>query len=206
MQMAEQALAGVKEKRAAAVADTIARVKQIEQEQGVTREALENIKRVLIELGNQTELFPDEAFSPHDKVNGNFPLYRLSEDQDHRFALYLSTSIGSKDVPPHNHTTWAVIAGVKGEEENRFYERVDDGSVEGRGKVRQSGGDTVVPGSGVCLMPEDIHSIHPRNETPSFHLHLYGLALEQLHERITFDVDAGTYRVFPASSNIRDAR
>src|SRR5712692_5836294 len=83
---------------------------------------------------------------------GNYPIYRLAEDDDRRFALYMSTSIGAKDVPPHDHTTWAVIVSVQGTEENRFYEKVGDYSVPGKGQIRQCGGTTVRPGVGVCLM------------------------------------------------------
>ncbi len=206
MQVAAQAHSPVKEARNAAVADTVARVRAIEREKGATREALDEIKAVLMELAGRKELFPDEDFPPAANEKGYFPVYRLSEDEDHRFALYISTSIGEKDVPPHNHTTWAVITGVQGEEENRFYERVDDGRVPGKGEVRQAGGETVRPGVGVCLMPEDIHSIHPRNEKPSLHLHCYGMALEHLPDRVIYNVQEGTYKVFPASPNIVEAR
>jgi hypothetical protein len=57
-----------------------------------------------------------------------------------------------------------VIVSVQGTEENRFYERVGDYTVAGKGQIKQVGGETVRPGTGVCLMPDDIHSIHPRNE------------------------------------------
>ncbi|MDH3604429.1 MAG: hypothetical protein OEU26_32890, partial [Candidatus Tectomicrobia bacterium] len=83
---------------------------------------------------------------PEKDAHGMYPIYRLSEDEDHRFAMYMSTSIGAKDVPPHDHTTWAVIVGVQGTEENRFYERIDDGSVPGKGQLKQVGGEMVRPG------------------------------------------------------------
>jgi len=38
------------------------------------------------------------------------------------------------------------------------------------------------------------------------HLHMYGLALDQLHERVRYNLDEGTYKVFGANQNIRDAR
>ena len=62
------------------------------------------------------------------------------------------------------------------------------------------------PGTGVCMLPEDIHHIETHGETPTLHLHLYGLALDQLHERVRYNLEDGTYQVFGASQNIQDAR
>jgi predicted metal-dependent enzyme (double-stranded beta helix superfamily) len=185
---------------------TIARVRTIEKDQGVTREALEDVKAAMLELAAHQELFPEEDFVPEKDDKGNFAIYRLSEDDDHRFALYMSTSVGEKNVPPHDHTTWAVIVAVQGTEENRFYARVGDYAVPGKGQITQVGGETVRPGVGVSLMPEDIHSIHPRNERAALILHMYGRALDHLPNRLTYNMAEGTYKVFPASPNIRDAR
>ncbi|MCH6553616.1 MAG: hypothetical protein IH793_05595 [Acidobacteria bacterium] len=163
------------------------------------------IKAVLMELAGRKEFFPDEDFPPAANEKGYFPVYRLSEDEDHRFALYISTSIGEKDVPPHNHTTWAVITGVQGEEENRFYERVDDGATPGKGRVDQIGRAVVAPGTGVTLLPNDIHSIHIDGEAPALFLHMYGLGLEQLTARVFFDRKTGDCKVFASHPDIRDA-
>jgi predicted metal-dependent enzyme (double-stranded beta helix superfamily) len=196
----------VKAERNAMIRSTIARVRTIEKDQGVSREALEDIKAAMLELAAHQELFPEEDFVPEQDDKGNFAIYRLSEDDDHRFALYMSTSIGEKHVPPHDHTTWAVIVAVQGTEENRFYERVGDYTVPGKGQITQTGGETVRPGVGVSLMPDDIHSIHPRNEQPALILHMYGRALDHLPNRLTYNMAEGTYKVFPATPHIRDAR
>jgi hypothetical protein len=55
-------------------------------------------------------------------------------------------------------------------------------------------------------MPDDIHSIHPRNERPGLILHMYGRALDHLPNRVTYNMAEGTYKVFPATPNIREAR
>jgi len=196
----------VQARRNQMVGETVERVRRLEKDRGVRRETLQDMKAVLLALATHTELFPEEDFLTDKDEKGNFPIYRLAEDDEHRFALYMSTSIGAKDVPPHDHTTWAVIVSVQGTEENRFYDRVGDFSVPGQGQIRQVGGTTVRPGIGVCLMPEDIHSIHPRNERPALILHMYGRALDHLPNRVTFDMAEGTYKVFPASPNIREAR
>jgi predicted metal-dependent enzyme (double-stranded beta helix superfamily) len=196
----------VKDQRNDMVSKTDARIRTIEKDQGVTPQALEDIKAVMLDLASHTDIFPEEDFRPEPNDKGMFPVYRLAEDADHRFALYMSTSIGAKDVPPHDHTTWAVIVSVQGTEENRFYERVGDYSVAGKGQVTQVGGETVRPGTGVCLMPDDIHSIHPRNERPALILHMYGRALDHLPNRVTYNTAEGTYKVFPATPNIIEAR
>ena len=62
----------------------------------------------LIGLATQSDLFPAEHF----KVFGSKgTIYHLAEDPDGRFALYGSAGVPGKYQPPHNHTTWATIAG-----------------------------------------------------------------------------------------------
>src|SRR5881396_945775 len=135
----------------AAVAD----VRQIESRDGVTRESLEKIKQRMIRLAARQDLFTARDFpAPEPGGKRNSCLYRVSEDPNHRFALYVNSSYGNYGTPAHNHTTWAVIVGVTGEELNRFYDRVDSAG------VREKGNAVVRQGTGVCFMPEDLHSIH----------------------------------------------
>ena len=193
----------VREQRKAAVSASVGRIRDIETNRGVTRRSLKEIKQELIDLAYNIELFPIDDFPPVESENSHDVLYRLSEDADHRFALYASTGTPGKSVPPHNHTTWAVIVGLYGNEHNVFYERTDDGATDGEGSLRETGGITVSHGVGTAMMPEDIHSIHITDDDRTVHLHMYGLALERLHERVMYDREEGTYKVFPASQNIR---
>src|SRR3954462_14693011 len=154
---------------------TVADVRRIEKEEGVTRASLEKIKQRLMRLAARQELFTARDFAPPkpgDKRNSC--LYRVSEDADHRYALYVNSSDGNYGTPAHNHTTWAVIVGVSGEELNRFYERADGG-------VRENGSYVVRQGTGVCFLPDDLHSIHI--QAPLINFHMYGLALERLDHR-----------------------
>ena len=178
----------------AAVAD----VRAIEARDGVTRESLGKIKQRLIGLAARTDLFTPEDFPPPQPGSKrNSCLYRVSEDSDHRFALYTNSSLGNYGTPAHNHTTWAVIVGVSGEELNRFYARAADG-------VRVKGEFVVRQGTGVAFMPDDLHSIHISG--PLINFHMYGLALEQLFHREYFKAEERAWKVFPPHSDIREAR
>ncbi len=190
----------VKNERERAVAETISAIRDIEDEQGVTRESLEAIRTTLIELANRRELFKEEEFPPRD-VDNSF-LYTLSEDEDHRFTLYLNSSACHVETPPHNHTTWAVVVGVAGDELNRFYRRVDDGSVPGKGEVEQVDTFNITAGAGVAMMPDDIHSIHQEGPSLNLHLHMYGRALTEQRERVQYDMENGTYKVFPPTPGV----
>jgi predicted metal-dependent enzyme (double-stranded beta helix superfamily) len=176
----------------------VADVRAIEGKDGVTRESLEKIKQRLMRLAARKDLFPPEDF-PAPAAGGKLKscLYRVAEDPDHRFALYVNASLGGHDTPAHNHTTWAVIVGVSGEELNRFYDRAEKG-------VREKGQYVVKQGTGVTFMPEDLHSIHI--QAPLVNFHMYGLALDQLHRREYFKAEEGVWKVFPAHADIREAR
>ena len=173
------------EQRDQAVAETVDRVRLIEQQHGVNYDTLGKIRDELIDLTRNKEMFPRSSFPITE--DGGSAVYRISEDSDHRYALYASVGAAGKSVPPHNHTTWAVIVGVYGDELNRFYERTDDASKEGYAELKETGSFVVQHGNGVVFLPDDIHAISTDDSEPTVHLHMYGLALDHLHERLVFD-------------------
>lgn len=187
--------------RAHAIAGTVDQIRRIERDAGVNYPALQQIKAQLLQLAARTDLFPLEDFpAPQGGSGKPSCLYRLSEDDDHRFALYANSTVQRYVNAPHNHTTWAVIVGVHGEEPNRFYRRTDDGGVE------ETGGEVVRPGTGVTFMPDDLHSLDIPGEAPMLNFHMYGLALEQLDRRQYYTAREHVWRHYPAHSDIREAR
>ncbi|MBH61205.1 MAG: cysteine dioxygenase [Alphaproteobacteria bacterium] len=194
MTAAEQATS-VAGARAKAVSDTIDRIREIEGLKGVTRESLSEMREHLYALAAQTDLFSKEDFPPPTDGDTNVR-YVLSEDDDQRFALYLNSILPGKLTEPHNHTTWAIVVAVDGEEINKFYDRKDDGSVPGKATLELGEEVTVKPGIGVAMMPDDVHSIAVVGDTPTLHFHMYGRAIETLTERVGYNIEEGTYEYY----------
>ena len=168
---------------------------------GITRLALSKVKARLLELAANQEFFNTNIFPVKDG-DGTSSLYLLSEDEKHEYALYVVSERRGNMSPPHDHTTWAVIAGVEGEELNKFYDRLDDGKEKGLAEISESHTEVVGVGTGVALMPDDIHSIHCLVEQPTLNFHLYGRSIEHLPERKAFNMASGTYKYFPANPHI----
>lgn len=179
-------------------------VKSILSRDGLNHRSLARAREVLIHLSSQDGLFPSDIFAPIGNGRNQNVLYCLAEDPDGTNALYLSSEQHSEDrsTLPHNHLTWAVIVGVHGTELNRLYERVDDGSVPGRGAVRQSSEIELRHGAGLFLMPEEIHSVHARGGSAMLSMHAYGLSMPRQTQRIEFLAD-GTTRQRSPNTNIR---
>ena len=177
----------------------IAAIREIEARAGVTREALGGIQERLVQLAARTDLFTPERFptpGPDEKTT-NF-LYRVSEDADHRFALYVNASRGKYRSPVHNHTTWAVIAGITGQELNRMYDRTAQGG------VTETGQKMVHQGASVAFLPDDLHAI--QIDEPLINFHLYGLGLEQLVRREYYKPEENRWAIFAHFAHIREAR
>ena len=177
--------------RAAAVAAAIERIRAIER-RGISRPALDAIKAELLELATHESLFPSSEFPPPpDGEKGN-RRYLLQEDPDNRLALYINALNPGNETRAHDHTTWAVIVAVDGQELNKVYRKQPDSLVVDHEVM-------VEPGRGIAFMADDIHSIHTTGPVPTRHLHLYGLALEKLDNRMAYDPATG--KAIPYNAN-----
>jgi rhodanese-related sulfurtransferase/predicted metal-dependent enzyme (double-stranded beta helix superfamily) len=186
--------------RTAAVRRLIDQTRRLEQA-GVSRDTVEKIGGLLAALAARAELFPPEEFP----LGADGGIYRLSEDPDHRFALYASAGGEGKKVPPHNHTTWAAIAGVHGAERNVVYDRLDNGAKAGVVRLREAPAKekTLRRGDVICYLPDDFHHIEtPTGTGSALHLHFYGLSLEHLPDRVSVDMATDTAKRFMAKAKI----
>src|SRR5258708_13150692 len=103
---------------------TVADVREIERRDGVTRESLEKIKQRLMRLAARQDLFTARDFPPPEPGGKrNSCLYRVAEDPDHRFALYVNSALGNYGTPAPNHPPWPVIVAAPADDLHRLYDR-----------------------------------------------------------------------------------
>ncbi|EFP67193.1 Predicted metal-dependent enzyme of the double-stranded beta helix superfamily [Ralstonia pickettii] len=192
------------QQRDRAVHQTLVAIRAIAAQDGITHASLARIADRLQELAAQEALFPLDAFPPPAAGDADASSrYLLHAEPDQTFALYLNSINPGKTTPPHNHTTWAVIVALEGQELNRVYTRTDDGRDPERATLALSREVVVQPGTPITFLDDDIHSIHVVGNAPTRHFHLYGRALETLTGRVGYDLAAG--RVLNYNRNYMNA-
>ena len=188
--------------RAVAVAgamDDIAKIDAAGREHGgIDRTGVERIKERLLLLAEHGELFRDEDFPPPDSPQSSVS-YRIAQNDDDELALYVQCVAEGTSAPPHEHTTWAVIVGLRGQELNRLY-----GPCAGPGEPQVQHEAVVERGSGVAMLGDDVHSIHIEGAATNFHC--YGLALERLNGRRFWHARSGEWRAYNDVGHIVEAR
>ncbi len=90
-------------------------------------------------------------------------------------ALYLVSDGPGVASPPHEHTTWAVIVGLSGNERNVLYRRdTAAATLHALCTIDVKANDVI------HLRADAIHATVAADDLPTFHLHLYGKPLAEL--------------------------
>lgn len=163
----------------------------------IDRGALARIGKILANLASREELFRPEDFPPPEDPERDSNMYELWRDPREAVTLYASVAPPGLQTPPHNHGTWAAIAGVRGVESNDFYRRAPSGAIQKTHTIE------VQRGSVIGMLPDDVHSIRIlATPEPFFSLHLYGLPFERTRREYR-DASTGLWITFTARPNIR---
>ena len=189
-------MSNVKVRREEAVVTLLDNVRNLAGPVEVSKENIDDINAKLVEIADHTEYWNEQEF-PAPTDGQVHTRYLISQDDDDSYALYLNVMLTGKKTPPHNHTTWACISAVEGEEYNYLFEPETNGPlVPGDRKISKKETIVVEPGQGIGLRANDIHAIEIKDGVNTRHLHLYGRALETLTERLMWDKKLETCEKF----------
>ncbi len=166
---------------------------------GLSRGDLERIKARLLRLAERRDLFTGEDFPAPDAGGRSSRMYRIAQTDTDQLALYVQSVRDGTSAPPHEHTTWAVIVGMHGQELNRLY-----GACAGAGEPQVQREVIVQHGTGVTMVGEDVHSIHIEGSSVNFHC--YGRALERLGGRRFWEAKNRQWQQYDDVGEIVEAR
>lgn len=145
-----------------------------------------------------------EMCDPNAVQGDRLGVYPLHEEPDHSLAIFVVSWLPGDETPPHDHGTWAVIAGLEGRETNHWWRRLDDGSVPGYAKVERAGARPIDPASIVAMPGDTIHSLHNDSGAASVTLHLYGRNVDYTDRR-KFDPVLNTTAPYKIGARLREA-
>lgn len=171
------------------VQDYVEDIRAIVAEEAETEAITERIKPLALRLASDPSWFKDK-YRYTDPEQG-VGLHLLHEEDNHDLAVFAIAWAPGRGVEAHNHKTWAVVSGIEGQERETNYKRLDDGSKPGFADLVPTKEETLYPGTAVCCLPEDIHSVVNNGDKVAVSLHTYGRHLNHTG-RSTFDVDAKT--------------
>jgi predicted metal-dependent enzyme (double-stranded beta helix superfamily) len=120
-----------------------------------------------------------------------FGVHLLHEKPDHTLAIFAVSWLPHRGTPPHDHGTWAVVAGVDGPEKNEFFERADDRSRPGYAELRKIGEKICAVGEVVAMPRGAIHSVWNDTDAVTVSLHVYGRHINHTG-RSQFDLERKT--------------
>jgi predicted metal-dependent enzyme (double-stranded beta helix superfamily) len=126
-----------------------------------------------------------------------FGICVVHEEDDHTLAVFVASWLPRRGTPPHDHGTWAVVAGLEGRERNTFWRRLDDRGRPGQAQIVRAGERSFGPGDVLAMPAGSIHSVCNDTDRISTSLHIYGRHVNHT-QRSRFDPATGTeapYRI-----------
>lgn len=124
-----------------------------------------------------------------------FGVYLLHEEPDHSLAVLLVNWLPGRGTPPHDHGTWAVVAGIEGTERNVRYNRLDDGSRPDYAELEIKHEFDADQGDLVLMKTGGIHKVSNETDRMTLSLHTYGMHINYT-DRSQFDLERNECKRF----------
>jgi len=124
-----------------------------------------------------------------------FGVHLLHEEPDHTLAIFAVSWLPGRGTPPHDHGTWALVAGVNGPEMNKFFDRIDDRSRPGHAQLKKIGEKVFGEGEIVAMPTGGVHIVWNETDKVTLSLHIYGKHIN-FTGRSQFDAEKQTESPF----------
>ena len=171
---------------------------------------IDDLRLISSETGDEDEIFrrlgplalrvavnSDWLQSKHyecDQEQG-FGVHLLHEEADHSLAVLAVTWLPGRGTPPHDHGTWAVVAGIEGVEHNVRYRRIDDDTRPGYAELEVKKEFDADAGELICIRNGGIHKVTNETDSMTMSLHTYGRHVN-FTNRSQFDLDSNERKEF----------
>jgi len=167
------------------VADLAADLRRITSETGDEKEIIRRVCPLVKRMADETSgWLSDDYYRCND--DQGFGTHLLHEEPNHDLAVFAVAWLPGSGTPPHDHGTWAVVAGVEGDETNINWKRLDDGSKPDYAKVEEVNRVVAKPGHIMAFLPRDIHAVWNETDRVTLSLHVYGRHINHT-DRFQFD-------------------
>lgn len=124
-----------------------------------------------------------------------FGVHLLHEEADHSLAVILVSWLPGRGTPPHDHGTWAVVAGIEGVERNVRYKRLDDNTQSNYAELEVKQEFDAKEGELVCMKTGGIHKVTNETDRVTLSLHTYGRHINYTN-RSQFNLDTNERKEF----------
>ena len=176
---------------------------------------VQDLRRITAETTDENEIFEqlgplakrlaadrswleDRFFKPDEETG--FSAFLLHEEDDRSLAVFAASWVPGMGVGPHDHGTWAVVAGVEGVERNILYKRLDDRSNPTYAELEIKEESNAGPMDLVCIRTGGIHAVSNDSDKVTLSLHTYGMHINHT-KRSQFDLEARTAKEFKVDIN-----
>lgn len=171
------------------LAQYVADLCRITREETDERRIVERLEPLARKFAANPELRKD-TYTASNREQG-FSLHLLHEEDDHSNAVFLFGWLPGRGTPAHNHKTWGVVVGIRGEETEIQWHRRDDGSKPGYADLERAAEERLRPGDTSSFLGEDIHTVQNDTDVVTLSLHTYGRHINYTN-RSEFDPEAKT--------------
>lgn len=169
------------------IAELAADLRRLRASGADERETLKQVRLLAARAARAKDAWLGKGHYEADPQQG-FGVHLLHEEPDHSLAVFAIAWLPDRGTPPHDHGTWAVVAGVDGVEKNEFYERVDDRSKHGHAELKRKAGKSFDVGEVLAMPKGTIHSVWNETKATTVSLHIYGRHINHT-ARSQFDLE-----------------